>query len=141
DAQYGISSRDDYPQHSARITAGRDLLDGRANIAGSLEWSQTDSLLAYDRPISALGRVTVSNPANTSETDGIPAVREVVDARFWNFNYNGVIYNVPAPSPATLLRIGGAPTQFAADGQSVVAYDPGQILGVPFASGGEGWDF
>lgn len=141
DAQYGISSRSDYPQSSARFTAGRNFLDGRANVAGSVEWSKTDSLLSSDRPRSNLARLTVSNSANTGPADGIPAVKEIFDARFWNFNYNGVIYTTPAPSPALLLRIGGAPTQFAADGQSVVGYNTGVVHGVPFASGGDGWDY
>ncbi|MFN4296308.1 MAG: TonB-dependent receptor domain-containing protein [Brevundimonas sp.] len=141
DVQYGLSSRNDYPQQSARFTVGRNFLDGRGNVAGSLEWSETDSLLSYDRPISDLARLTTSNPANTSETDGIPALREIFNARFWPFNYNGVIYTTPAPSPALLLRIDGAPTQFAADGRSVVSYDTGEVFGVPFASGGDGWDY
>jgi iron complex outermembrane receptor protein len=141
DAQYGESWRGDYPQSSLRFTAGRNLLDERANVAGSVEWSQSDSLLSYDRPISDLARLTTSNPADTGPDDGIPSLREIFNARFWPFNYNGVIYTTPAPSPALLLRIGGAPTQFSADGQSVVSYDPGVIHGVPFASGGEGWDY
>ena len=92
DAQYGVSSRDDYPQTSLRLTGGKNFLDGRANIAGSLEYSKTDSLLSYDRPFSNLARLTTTNPANTSNDDGIPAIKEFYNAHFWNFNYNGVVY-------------------------------------------------
>lgn len=141
DAQYGLSWRGDYPQSSLRLTAGRNFLDGRANLAGSIEWSESDSLLSYDRPISNLARLTTSNSADTGPNDGIPALKEILHGRFWPFNYNGVIYTTPAPVPAMLLQIGGAPTQFAADGQSVVGYDTGTIYGVPFASGGDGWDY
>lgn len=141
DAQYGISSRDDYPQTSLRLTGGKTFLDGRANIAGSLEYSKTDSLLSYDRPFSDLARLTTSNPLNTSNDDGIPAIKEFFNARFWNFNYNGVIYTTPAPLPNFVLTRDGQMTQFAADGQSIVNYNAGDRQGIPFASGGEGWDY
>lgn len=76
DAQYGISSRDDYPQTSLRMTLGDNYLDGRANLAANVEWSKSDPLYGQDRPRSNLSRLTVSNSANTSATDGVPAVRE-----------------------------------------------------------------
>ena len=66
DAQYGISSRNDYPVQSLRATAGRNFLDDRANIAVDVEWSKTRPLYDYDRPRSNLGRVTISNEANVS---------------------------------------------------------------------------
>ncbi len=137
DVQTGISSRSDYPKSSVRGTFGRNFLDGRANLAANIEWSQSDSLLDYDRPRTNLGRVTISNPADTGPNDGIPAVVELRNARFWNFNTNGVIYTIPAPVPPFLLSSGGVPQQFGPDG-SLIAYDPGAIAGIPFAGGGEG---
>lgn len=141
DAQYGISSRDDYPQTSLRLTGGKSFLDGRANIAGSLEYSKTDSLLSYDRPFSNLARLTTSNPLDTGPNDGIPAIREFFNARFWNFNYNGVVYTTPAPPPNFVLTRNGQMTQFSADGKSIIDYNAGERQGIPFASGGEGWDY
>ena len=40
-----------------------------------------------------------------------------------------------------MLKNNGAMTHFAGNGQSVTAYDPGIIQGIPFATGGEGWDY
>lgn len=132
DAQTGVSSRNDYPVHSLRGTFGKNFMDDRGNVAVNLEWSQNDSLLDYDRPRSNLGRITVANSANTSSTDGIPSIKEIFDARFWEFNPNGVIFTTPAPVPVFLLG-----QQFTPAG-GVSAYNPGSIQGVPFASGGEG---
>lgn len=141
DAQYGISSRDDYPQTSLRMTLGDNYLDGRANLAANVEWSKSDPLYGQDRPRSNLSRLTVSNSANTSATDGVPAVRELLDAHFWPFNTNGVIFSTPAPVSAFLVRSGGVAQQFSADGTSLVNYDTGAVAGVPFASGGDGFDY
>lgn len=132
DAQTGISSRSDYPVHALRGTFGKNFMDDRGNVALNLEWSQNDSLLDYDRPRSNLGRITVPNSANTSSTDGIPSVKEIFDARFWEFNPNGVIFTTPAPVPGFLLG-----QQFTSAG-GIAAYNPGSIQGVPFASGGDG---
>lgn len=141
DVQYGESSRGDYPQSSVRLTGGRNFLDGRANLAASMEWSKSDPLLAYDRPASNRARLLVTNAANTGNDDGVPALREYFDAHFWPFSYNGLIYTTPAPSPALILQAGGRPQQFAADGQSIVPYDIGVRQNVPFSSGGDGWDY
>lgn len=141
DAQYGISSRDDYPQTSLRMTFGDNFLDGRANLAGNVEWSKSDPLYGQDRPRSNLSRLTVSNAANTGPGDGIPAVRELLDAHFWPFNTNGLIFSTPAPVQGFLVRSGGVPQQFSADGSSLIAYNTGVVAGVPFASGGDGFDY
>lgn len=142
DAQNGISSRGDYHTYSLRGTAGMNFADGRGNIAVDVGYSRSPILRYADRPLTALGRVTVGNPADTGPNDGIPAVRELLDARFWEFNDNGVIFGIPpAPFPQFLATANGTPLQFASDG-SVVAFDPGATTGVPpFASGGEGFRF
>lgn len=142
DAYYGISSREDYPQSSLRLTGGKNFMDGRGNVSVNLEWSKTDSLLNYDRPITNLGRLTATNPANTGPSDGIPAVTEVFNARFWEFNYNGLLFSpAPAPVPAFIFSRAGVPQQFSADGQSLIPFDIGTRFGVPFSSGGDGWDY
>ena len=141
DAQNGISSRGDYHTYSLRGTAGMNFSEGRGNIAVDVGYSKSPLLFANDRPLTALGRVTQSNPANTGPDDGIPSVRELFDARFWPFNANGVVFGTPpAPFPQFLARVNGQPIQFAPDG-SVVPYDPGSNIGIPFASGGEGYRY
>lgn len=141
DAQYGVSSRDDYPQKSLRGTFGKNFADGRGNLAVDVEWSKTDPLLDSDRPRSNLARTTATNPADTSSTDGIPAISEVLDARFWEFNYNGVIFSpAPAPLSSFLYKSGGVTQQFSATG-ALQAYNPGTIRGIPFASGGDGFSY
>jgi outer membrane receptor protein involved in Fe transport len=141
DAQYGISSRDDYPQQALRVTGGKNFLDGRANIAANLEWSKTDSLLDYDRPRTNLGRVTVSNPANGSPTDGIPSLVENLNTRFVTFNANGVIARPGPPFASTIGAFPGQPIQSNAAGTAFIPYDVGVLKNPnvpPFTSGGDG---
>lgn len=148
DAQTGISSRDDYPQHSLRVTAGRNFLEGRGNFAVNLEWSKNDPLMNRDRPETNPYQINTSNPADRGPTDGLPSVIRITDARFYAFNPNGVIFTIPAPVPIPpcgnqicFLRSGATPLQFSPDGQSIIPYNPGTIIGVPFAQGGEGTSF
>ncbi|MEH3048471.1 TonB-dependent receptor plug domain-containing protein [Sphingomonas adhaesiva] len=135
DVQSGVTERGDRPTYSARLTAGHNFGGGRGNIAANVEWSKT-APLAYDtRPRTQLGRITVPNSANTSGSDGIPSTREIFDARFWEFNDNGVIFTTPAPVSRFLLR-----QQFQPDG-SLAAFNLGTQYGVPFASGGDGFAY
>lgn len=141
DAQYGISSRDDYPTQALRVTAGKNFLDGRANIAANAEWSQSDSLLDYDRPRSNLGRVTVSNPANRTPTDGIPALVENLNSRFVTFNANGVVSRAGPPFASQIGAVAGQPIQSNATGDAFIPYDVGKLVNPtipPFTSGGDG---
>lgn len=141
DAQYGISSRNDYPQSSLRATGGRNFLDDRANVAVNLEWSKTRPLYDYDRPRSNLARVAISNPRNTSATDGIPSVTENLNTRFVSFNANGVLFNPGPPFASSIYRVNGVPQQFDATGASLVPYSIGNLLNnavPPFTSGGDG---
>lgn len=141
DAQYGISSRNDYPESSLRATAGRNFLDDRANVAVNLEWSKTRPLYDYDRPRSNLGRVTISNPLNRSNSDGVPAVTENLNTRFVSFNANGVLFNPGPPFASSIYRVNGVPQQFNATGTALVPYSIGALLNnavPPFTSGGDG---
>ncbi|KPH63321.1 TonB-dependent receptor plug domain-containing protein [Novosphingobium sp. ST904] len=140
DAQNGISSRGDYHTYSLRGTAGKNFADGRGNIAIDVNYARTPTLMFADRPLSALGRLTVSNPADQSATDGIPAVKELLDAHFWEFNSNGVLFNAPAPFTRFLTQSNGTPLQFDSSG-NVVSYDPGTDVGIPFSSGGQGFSY
>lgn len=168
DAQYGRSTRGDYPTPSARLTWGKNFAD-RGNIAVNVEWSDTDPLFATDRPASARGRTTVGNPADTGPSDGISSVKPVFDSTFWEFNNPGVLFYLPNPAcqstPPTPAQPGfpfrcflttdgvrynqiagvGTPAQFSADGSTLVPYDPGIFPGagpsIPFSSGGDGYRF
>ncbi len=140
DAQSGISSRGDYGTYSLRATVGSNFGDGRGNIAADIGWSQSPVLRFADRPLSNLARLTVSNPDDTGPNDGIPSVRELLDAHFWEFNRNGVIFNTPAPFTRFLTSLNGTPLQFGADG-TPVPFDPGTNVGIPFASGGDGFRY
>lgn len=134
DAQSSITSRGDYPILSARLTAGKNFAGGRGNIAANVEWSRTEPLAYDSRPRTQLSRLTVPS-GNSNPSDGISSLREILDARFWEFNANGVIFTTPAPVSAFLLN-----RQFQPDG-SVVPFSIGTQFGVPFASGGDGFRY
>jgi outer membrane receptor protein involved in Fe transport len=140
DLQYGDATEGDYEQQNYRATWGTNFSDNRGNIAINAEYASTPSLYFSDRERSNLSRITQGNPADTGPNDGIPSVQEILDAHFWNFNGNGIIYNIPAPPPFALTMVNGAPAQFAPDG-SLMPYNPGNILGIPFAQGGDGFRY
>jgi outer membrane receptor protein involved in Fe transport len=135
DGLTGLSDRGDYWQKNLRLTAGTNFAGDRGNIAANVEWSSTPLLTFSDRPLSNLSRITQGNPADTGPNDGIPSVQEIIPAHFWNFNQNGVIFRAPAPPPMFLTGV-----QFDEDG-SIIPYDPGTILGIPFAQGGDGFRY
>ncbi|WP_343699021.1 TonB-dependent receptor [Caulobacter sp.] len=140
-AQYGLSSRGDYPQSSLRYTGGRGWAGGRGNVAINLEWSRTGMLTEADRPFTASAQRAVTNPLNTSSSDGQPPTVYVANTRLWSYNRNGVIFAGNGASPANLLAVNGAAAQFSADGQTITAYDPGQIQpSSSVAIGGQGLD-
>ncbi|MAP95677.1 MAG: TonB-dependent receptor [Ponticaulis sp.] len=137
DVQYGNTALSNYEQTAFRLTAGKNFANDRGNIAVNVETSKTPLVYFSDFEASNRSRVTQSNPLDTGPTDGIPSVSEVMPAHMWGFNYDGVIFNIPAPPPFALTSVNGAPATFDADG-NIVAYNPGQILGIPFAVGGDG---
>ena len=140
DAQLGNAERGDYEVKNARATWGSNFAEERGNVALNVEWSDTPKLGYTARPRGALARITGTNAADTGPNDGIPSVREILDARFWNFNENGVIYNTPAPVLPLMTSLNGNQLQFAPNG-SVVVYRPGTLNGVPFAAGGDGFSY
>ncbi|WP_084421412.1 TonB-dependent receptor domain-containing protein [Henriciella litoralis] len=137
DVQFTEGENDAYNAQSARITAGTNFDNGRGNAAFNFEMSKSPLLRFSDLPVSNRSRITQSNSADTGPNDGIPSVSEVMPAYFWNFNGNGVVFTAPAPPPNFLARVNGSPVQFSPDG-SIIPYDPGNILGIPFAEGGQG---
>ena len=140
DAQYGESSKGDYPRTFLRGTWGKNFADGRGNIAIDLEYSKTRPLLEYARRRTAEGPRNVPNLANVSTTDGIPPTVWVFNGRFWSQNYDGVIFSTNTSLPTGLLRQAGQAFQFSPGG-SVVPYNTGLIQGTSStAIGGEGLD-
>ena len=137
DLQYGDTEQGNFEQWSGRVTAGQNFDNDRGNIAVNFEMSSSPLARFSDFEASNRSRITQGNPADTGPDDGIPSLREVIPAYFWNFNGNGVIFNAPAPPPNFLTQVNGAPAQFAPNG-SIIAYNPGTILGIPFAEGGDG---
>lgn len=140
DAQYGVSSRGDNQKHDFRLTFGRNLDDGRGNVAIDLEYSKTRPLLEYARPSTAAAMRNVTNPANVSTTDGVPPTMYVAGSRLWQYNTDGVVFSAASGAPAALLRLNGSALQFSPGGH-VVPYDTGLIQGASnVAVGGEGFD-
>ncbi|PZQ59447.1 MAG: TonB-dependent receptor [Phenylobacterium zucineum] len=140
DAQYGESSKGDYPKTFLRATWGKNFADGRGNIAVDLEYSKTRPLLEYARRRTGEGPRNVPNLANTSTTDGIPPTVWVFGGRFWSQNYDGVIFQTNTALPSGLLRQNGGAFQFSPGGQ-VIPYDTGLIQGTSStAIGGQGLD-
>ncbi len=130
----------EFDEGAVRATWGMNFADGRGNIAINAEYAKTEPLQFTDRPFTNLGRVTAANPADTGPNDGIPSVQEVLDARFWEFNENGLLFFPPAPFPTAIASVGGGPVQFG-EGGTLIPYDTGTVFGIPFASGGDGYRF
>ncbi|WP_165187829.1 TonB-dependent receptor domain-containing protein [Caulobacter soli] len=141
DAQYGQSTRGDYPQPALRLTGGHNFADGRANVAVNLEWSKSSALREGDRAFTASAPRLVTNPLNLSASDGQPPTILVNNAHLWPYNRNGVIFASPGVSFSNLLSVGGVPAQISADGLAIAPYDPGAIQsGGAVAVGGDGLD-
>lgn len=142
DAQYGESSRGDYPKRNVQVTWGRNFADNAGNIAVNVNWSKTNPLLFGGRPVTdPVMRVALSNPYDTGPDDGISAVIPVPDPHFWTENPAGVIFGIPAPVLTSALA------QVTPDGSGIAPYNPGQqyappfACAIPFCSGGDGYPY
>ena len=164
DGQAGLSEQGDYPNDSARLTAGTDFLDGKGNIAVDVEWSKADPLLATQRSYLPQAGYTAADstpPGSKSSVYGLQ------NSTFWEFNRNGVLFVNP---PGTLTPTGyqasfgggfvvtgngqyygtpGAiPQQFLADGSGLTNFNIGTNppsgatpINIPFSSGGDGFPY
>lgn len=137
DAQTGISERGDYERHSFSLTGGTEFADGRGSLVVNLDWSDTAALVASDRRWTSYGMTFAPNPANTSDSDGIPATIGRVDHRMSEHPEGGTLYMAPAPLPQFRLNLGGGPVRFDAAG-NLVPYDIGNYLQPAYAFGGDG---
>jgi outer membrane receptor protein involved in Fe transport len=141
DAQYGEGRSGTYPSRQMRATWGKNFAEGRGNIAADLSWSKTDPLLESQRARTSNGMSSITNPANTSTTDGIPPTTYIFNGRVWTYNRYGVIWATPNNAVGGLLKLNGSPLQWSPDGQSVIPYDTGTIFGTnTTAVGGQGLD-
>ena len=153
DAQAGRSSRDDYPQYSARGTFGTNFADDKGNVALDLEWSRTYPLLQTARPDAAIGYTAAdSNPLYAGPNGGISSVAGLNNTHFWEFNNNGVLFVRPPGTAAGSYQgafgggffvtqngqsfaNGGIPTQFNPAGTGLIAFNPGAFPpGTPLPS-------
>jgi iron complex outermembrane receptor protein len=138
DAQSSISSRGDYPVYSLRGTFGTNFAEGRGNIAVNLEYAKSDALAFPARPISARASYPGTNPANTSNTDGIPATVYFDYTKTWSSSYNGIIWGNTGTSVGSLLKVNGRPIQFNDAGTGFIPYDTGTVVFSNLAVGGDG---
>lgn len=142
-AEYGISDRSDADQVRFRVTGGTTIAD-RLNLAGSYEYSETDSLRFTERDRTNLQIIRGVNPQNTSNTDGIPAQIWYFNRRIPEITQGGLAFRSAGIGLANVLTIADpnnpgqrVAAQFAPDG-SLVPYNPGQFVQASIASGGDG---
>jgi iron complex outermembrane receptor protein len=144
DATDGISSRGDYHTPGFKGTFGQNFADGRGNFAVDFEYSKTPPLLETERPPFSYGDEAIANPSGS-----VPPEIYAPNVRSWNFNSNGIIFTnansyyfgLPfLPNPSGLLQVKGSPTQFSADGASLIPYNTGAIqFPTGQAIGGQGY--
>jgi len=164
DGQAGLSERGDYPNDSARVTAGTDFLGGKGNIALDVEWSKTDPLLATQRTNLPQAGYTAAD----STPPGSPtSVYGLQNSTFWEFNRKGLLFvNPPGTLTPTgyqaafgggfvvtgngqyILAPGAIPQQFLSDGSGLTNFNLGTNppngatpLNIPFSSGGDGFPY
>lgn len=143
-AEYGVSERGDGDQWRVRVTGGRNFMDGRANLSGSYEYSETSALAYTDRARTALGLMNTVNPFNTGPNDGIPASAFITDRRIPEVTFGGLPFRGAGIGLSDILTIADpnnpgqrVAAQFAPDG-TLVPYDTGVFYAPSVASGGDG---
>jgi iron complex outermembrane receptor protein len=134
--QAGISEFGDGGQRFATITAGKNFMDGAANIAIAYEYGKDDRLTTADRKrLSGTGRVSFflnpDDPENQSgytggPNNGIPDNVPLNDVRYFDTNREGGID----------LDFDGFPDYFVGAGGQLVAFDPGRFIPDFYQQGG-----
>lgn len=138
DSQYGISTYGDYPTWNERGTFGTNFNDGRGNIALDVEYSRSGSLSYTARAQSALVPYPGTNPANKTNSDGIPSTVYFTNTSTWTSSYNGLFWGDTGTGVSSLLKVNGSPVQFNTAGTSLVPYNPGNVVFSNLAQGGDG---
>ncbi|WP_297696652.1 TonB-dependent receptor [Phenylobacterium sp.] len=144
DAQYGASSRHDYPSSHITAAVGHDFLDGRLNLALDFELDRTGSLNQTQRPETAAQFSFAANPLNKTSSDGIPASILIRDRRVPEVTEGGVAFIKNTFTLGSLVTVPDpnnpgqrVPAQFAPDG-TLVPYNTGTFFQPSIASGGQG---
>jgi outer membrane receptor protein involved in Fe transport len=149
--EYGLSEQGDADNYRARITAGRNFLGDRVNLAGSYEYAETKALAFTDREVTARQIAFANNPENTGPADGIPGSILIQNRRIPETTQGGLPFRSNAAgtaananvSPGTgFITIPGpngtrVPAQFGPNGE-LVPYNPGTFFQSSIASGGDG---
>ena len=130
-AQSGLSSRGDRGINFVSVTAGRNFLDGRGNVALNLEYDNAEALFFTDRP-SQTGAFAGRCQFNLSSFSAgePPQGNGVPDETFFCGVRNATISNggtVTAPSPVIL--IGGKPTAVSCTNATLAAAGPNAAIG------------
>ena len=138
--------RGDYPVYSLRGTVGHEFRRRPRQYRRSTSNGRATASARVQRPRRCpnLSRITQTNPADTGPNDGIPSVREILDARFYAFNVQGRHLHHPGAGAAAAVR---QPALLRARQRRAAAvqqqrqrrpYNSGTFIGVPFAAGRRG---
>ncbi|GMG85938.1 TonB-dependent receptor plug domain-containing protein [Biformimicrobium ophioploci] len=118
------------------VTWGRNFFDERANVAVSVQTTQTDEVYGYERDWITDGKGFLFNPENTGPDDGIPDRIQVNNYSAPILNETGVIW------PAAWLGVGPSNfVTFNADGTAKAMDFGTQCDSRPRCSGGDGYQW
>ena len=100
----GISERGDAGQYQLSALAGRNFLDGRANLTLSVEYSRNDGLQAPSRDFRVIRPGTYTNPFNGGIRNAAFINTAIVDVT--NLNNGAFLRATDDGQPSTLFGIG-----------------------------------
>ncbi|GAA0334394.1 TonB-dependent receptor [Sphingomonas oligophenolica] len=141
DLQYGISQRGDRPDYKIGLMVGQDFADHRGHFVIAGEWERSGGIANQGaRAWGRKGYMIYPNPANTSSTDGIPALITRANVRIaatyggliTSATQNGVSASTLGNSTSPLSHI-----QFG-DGGTPIAFVDGTEAGPSYRVGGDG---
>lgn len=129
-AQAGISQRGDSGQRLISVTAGKNFMDGRANVTLAYEYGEDDRLVSQQRGYLSGTRYRgfYPNPASNDPAGGHDGIPDRI-------LYNDLRYFDTTPDGAIDLDFDGVPDLYGANG---LPFIHGQGLGSGVDSGGSG---
>ena len=149
--QFGITDEGDGAEKRFSAVWGGNFADGRGNVNLSFEFVDFNFVENADRRELFFGKDFVTNPNNTSPTDGIPDEVLIEDSRIFVVTFGGFpllddfiiadpfVGDSAGPFSAPVLNADGQATQFGPNG-NLIPFDAGTRFGgeFAFASGGDG---
>lgn len=127
DAQNGVSSRGDAPDHRFRLLAGHNFAGGRGNITFAAEYDESKGLLFTDRPSTA------SDDRFADNRNGVLSASGSLQQSIYRD------FRVPSVDPNGIPVVGGAAfgLDFVTSPQqsNLIFGDPTQTFGVQNAAG------